>query len=1408
MSFDSLVDRRHHVFQLPLIALLALTIALAGIPGSGYAMPQYSDGQVLFKTTQATYLNGAKTGLGAFDSYLAHHGLKDIKAITGMPAGHYFSAELSIMPDLAQMKSLSFPGISYVEPNYLRKMHGNPNDPLFPRQLHHLVNLPTAWDYGTGNQQIIVGVIDSGMLINHPDLAGNVYKNLGEIPDNGIDDDGNGYVDDWCGWDFVDAPQMSDVALGDYLEQDNDVEDENFHGTHVSGIIGAMGNNGIGISGVCWNVRLMPLRAGFRTAEAGFLQDDDAAAAIIYAADNGCHVINMSWGDPNYSAIIADACEYAYNKGVTLVASSGNDSGPNMGYPAKLSTVISVGSVNAAKVLSNFSSYGYDLDLVAPGEAVISTYKDSGADMYMEMSGTSMSSPYVAGAAALLLSLMPGLSPAELRARLLSSTDDIDAPGLDIRTGHGLLNVRKLIENLDPPFVQVLYPLDQISISGSTEIFGSVYGEDFACYTIMYRSITNPYQSVWMDAREHTQLPVEYTEEVHNGRLGEFYIPDYLPEDTYMMRIQYEKRYNTLNRYNFYFTVRVDRSAPQIKPGSLQSFSRYDNENLRYYISAVYDEPVHTRLMITDSLEQEHTVYGTVLDTLQIWPLPQYLPEGNIDFQIQATNRSEISSQSPLHQDAINIHYQSVPAHGYTKTEVGSAKVPLNRWHDFDGNGKAEYLAMDLPVAGYGAIHAYEPGPAGHVSKHDFGQNGWPLDLGNTINGGMELLLLQSETAKLWESYPQAAAPYPSADSLIFSDTGITGGNMGDYNGDGILDLLLVKNLPDQRVIQLYSRNLSGMMLPRNLLLNNTATATRNNFVPTVIVDSLNFNSRPDILCADTDGDIMIFEVQNNAHAPMIWHHRFPVGNTYHLAAGDFDGDGRRDFVVGGSNTNSINPDLNFWRFEGFTRGEVDTIFVSMGNIMFNSVDSQSSITVADLNGDGKDELILALSPNLYILEYTGGAFKPIFMGDSSMNYRLASYRSSDNKVRVLANAFSPADTLVAVEWMVNEADPGLSAPINVISQALGPDAVYISWIGVGADAYSVYRRTEDEAPILLTTVEAEFFLDTDVHSGNSYSYAISADFSNGSALSAWHTANPMPVPEILEATMIGSREIRLLFNQAMPSHILNPNFYKMSHDLAMPISVNSIAQQHGVQLRFRDQIPPSDSLLTLQLHGISGISGIQMTQSSCSFAYVNDIDAPRVQSVNIINQNKSVEIIFDEDLEPTSASFSGNYILNSPDNDPENAIIEVLCEGARVIVSFAGALKFSNEAYFIEIRNVQDLFGNTISPLHNLARFALRDIDDLSHIVVFPNPLKRFEHSEVAFMNFPAGKKGRIAIYDASGSLVHKANIGPFNPENNRIIWRWNATNNKGQKISSGVYFYIVEMDDERARGKFAVIN
>lgn len=1412
MSVSKIENKHNRIYSRSALAgrILGVAILLAVLCPLA-AMPPYSPGQLLFKTEIDLTLKNNKTGLSTFDNYLQSYGIKSMEQIPGMPGNKYFRVNLSQMPDINQMKRISFPGISYVEPNYLRKMHATPNDPLLGRQLHHLVNLASAWDYSTGNHQVIVGVVDSGLLINHPDIADNVYINHNEIPDNGIDDDGNGYVDDWCGWDFADAPEMADVALGDYLEQDNDVLDENYHGTHVSGIIGARGNNGIGVSGVCWNVRIMPLRAGFRTPDGGYLQDDDAAAAIIYAADNGAHVINMSWGDPNYSAIIADACDYAYNKGVTLVASSGNDPGPIMSYPARLSSVISVSSVNSAKVLSGFASYGHDLDLMAPGEAVLSTYKDSGNEMYMEMSGTSMSAPYVTGAVALLLSLVPGLSPAEVRSRLLSATDDLETPGYDIRTGHGLLNVQKLLDNINPPFVKITYPLDQLAIQGTTEIRGSVYGEDFARYSLMYRSVTDPANGAWRDAREHSLQPVYFTEEVVNGRLGEFHVPSSLAEGTYMLRLQYEKRHNNLMKYNYFFNVKVDRSAPQLITGSLEGFARYDRENLRYYARAMFDEAVYSQLMITDSVGDEHVVYGSVADSLQIWALPQSLPPGQIDIRVKATNLADISTISDTILNFLDISYESIPAHGFLKQEVGKARVPLNSWYDFDANSSPEYFSMDMPISGYGAINVYEPSPAGHILKHSLNQNGWPLDIGNTNAQSAELLLLQGETAKLWESYPNSGFTYPNPDSLLFSDIGIVGGAIANVDTSPGKELLLVKNLPAQRVVQIYGRTTNGMMAPRNTLVNNTQTFQRNNFVPTVIVDDLDGDNRPDILTADTDGDIMVFEVLNYAESVMTWHHRLPVRNTYQLASGDFDGDGKRDFVVGGYNTSISNPDLNFWMFEAFTSSE-DNNYASMGSIMFNNVEGQNSITVADVDGDGKDEIILALSPAIYVLKHTAGKFKPVFMGDSSTNYRMASYLGEDGKQRIIANAMNAADSLVTVEWYVDEPYSGPASPVNVLAQAQDANNVLVNWLGIGADAYRVYRRRADEDVVLLAEVNAESYIDSSVTSGETYSYAVSSVFhaSNPSEShpSAWHSTTPLEVPKITEIFMAGKHEVRVIFNQAMPSSILNPNLYSLSHGIGRPISVNGIAQLHGIQLRFRDALSATDSLYVLTMQGIKGISGIPAEIDNNTFPYIVDVDAPRVLSAEILPKNRSVEIAFSEALEQDSAGLAANYKLVVPDNDPENGVLSVSADDDRVVVTFLKPLKYSNEAYFLEINNVSDLSGNRISFQHNQARFALREIGNLKNIIVFPNPMHRRVHSEIVFMNFPAGKKGEIAIYDAGGALVYKEAIGPFVPESNRITWRWNAQNNKGQRVSSGTYFYVIEMDDERARGKFAVIN
>lgn len=1374
------------------------------------AMPSYVPDQLLFKSLEPMQIKGTKTGLSSFDAFLAQYGVKSLEPMFGMPSGRYYTVKLSSMPDIVQMKSLSFAGIEYIEPNYLRKMHAAPNDPMFARQLHHLSSIPQAWSYTTGNRQIIVGVIDSGLMINHPDIHANVYINPHEIPDNGIDDDGNGYIDDWCGWDFVHAPEMADIALGDYMDPDNDVTDENFHGTHVSGIIGARGNNAIGIAGVCWDISIMPLRAGFRTSgDEGFLQDDDVSAALIYAADNGCHVVNMSWGDLNYSAIIADACEYAYNKGVTLVASAGNTPGPVLSYPAKLSTVISVGSVNAAKVVSGFSSYGQDLDLVAPGEMILSTYKESGPDMYMELSGTSMSAPYVTGSIALLLSLVPGLSPAEVRARLLSATDDLDAPGFDLKTGHGLLNTRKLLDNLNPPFVEITDPVDQVGIASSVEIFGSVYGADFARYTLMYRSLDDPAMNQWLDAREHTAQPVYHTEAVHNGRLGEFYIPHSFPEGRYMLRLQYQKMQNNLMKYNYFRTISIDRSSPVLRAEKLGGFSRFDRENLRYYISAGFDEPVLSELNIYGAGAYHSKVFGTLLDSLQLWALPADIPEGEISIQFSATNSAALSFVSELYEDFMQISYQSVATHGYSHLPIGKARVPLNRWYDFNGNGYPEYVAMDIPRAGYGQIFAYEPHQNVHLQTHWFKENCWPLDIGNTTAEGIELLLIKSDSAFLWESL--AGEYYPSRDTLLWSEPSITGGCLADYNGNGNTDLIMVKNLPAERVVQLYSRNNEGTMTPRNTLRNTTATDSRNNFVPTVIVANLDNDNRMDILTADTDGDVMIYEIGGSNENPVSWHKRMPIGNTYQLAVGDFDGDGQKDFIVGGYNTNILNPNLNFWYFEGFT-SIANNQYRSMGHVMFNNVISQNSIVVMDMDNDGVDEIILGISPSLYILKYTGGNFVPIFMGDSFANYRLAAWKDETDKAWVISNFSVSADSLMAVQWGIDTPFSGPPTPVNFLAAPIDASDVALAWIAQDADFYRIYRKNEAGEISLIDSISGNRYLDAGLNAGHRYSYAIAAVHSSynpsESLISSWIEVIPNIPPRVESITMCGDRELKVLFNQAMPSYILNPGHYLAKPFLGKPHSVNNIAQSWGVQLRFRDAIPEIDSLFTLHLEGISGSSGVAMQELDYSFAYLVDIQAPQIINTVITNKNKQIEIHFSEDIAPSSGSYLANYTLSCPSNDPDNSIVAASTQGDKITISMAHALKYSDQAYYIRVDNVSDLSGNVISAQHNLARFALRDIKDLTQIKIYPNPIQRNQQSELVFLNFPPHKKGKIAIYAASGNLVYKANIGPFNPENNRITWRWNLKNNNGRMVSSGVYYYIIEMDDERARGKIAVIN
>ena len=340
-------------------------------------------------------------------------------------------------------------GVRYAEPNFLVSTAAVPNDPAFGQlwaldNSGQLVNFAfgtpdadidarEAWDVTTGGPTV-VGILDTGIDMSHPDLAANVWRNPGEncagCRSDGIDNDGNGYVDDWRGWDFA--------------NDDNDPSDDHGHGTHVAGTVGAVGNNGVGVAGVTWSAQLMALK--FIGAD-GNGTTADAIDAITYAAENGAAVTNNSYVSPDFSQAFADAVAFAGERGSLVVAAAGNSSSSNdqsPQYPASFGSpnVISVAATNNRDQRSFFSNYGAgSVDLGAPGESIYSTWVGGG---FQFQSGTSMASPHVAGAAALAESALPGSTPAGIKALLLGAVDSNASLAGKTATG-GRLNVNAAV---------------------------------------------------------------------------------------------------------------------------------------------------------------------------------------------------------------------------------------------------------------------------------------------------------------------------------------------------------------------------------------------------------------------------------------------------------------------------------------------------------------------------------------------------------------------------------------------------------------------------------------------------------------------------------------------------------------------------------------------------------------------------------------------------------------------------------------------------------------------------------------------------------------------------------------------------------------------------------------------------
>ncbi len=396
------------------LVILALMAILLGIgPAAAQPAPSHAlDGELIIRLQPGiTLLPGARaTGVGAASlapMLVAAHA-SAVKPIGSGSNTYRVRFAHDDLPALAQ-RIASHPAVVYAEPNYQRTAMRTSNDPVL-RQQWALRNIqaPEAWDLTTGNE-IVIALLDTGVSSSHPDLKGKLVPGYNAL--NGSDN----------------------------------TRDDEGHGTYTAGVAAAGTNNGVGIAGVCWGCKIMPIKVLDRQGRGN---DATIAEGIRWAVDHDARIISMSLGGDEDSQVLRDAVAYAHERNVLLIAASGNGQadGNQPNYPAAYASVLAVSATDGSSAVTGFSTTGPFVDIAAPGVGVWSTAWENGSNSYAASNGTSAACPHVAGVAALVLSLRPDLSADQLAQVLTDSAEDQGPPGKDSEYGYGRVNAFRAVQ--------------------------------------------------------------------------------------------------------------------------------------------------------------------------------------------------------------------------------------------------------------------------------------------------------------------------------------------------------------------------------------------------------------------------------------------------------------------------------------------------------------------------------------------------------------------------------------------------------------------------------------------------------------------------------------------------------------------------------------------------------------------------------------------------------------------------------------------------------------------------------------------------------------------------------------------------------------------------------------------------
>lgn len=1299
------------------------------------------------------------------------------------------------------------PGVEYAAPNRAFKLDYIPNDPLFSRQYAlRKINAEAAWEVERGSRDIIVGVIDTGIDYRHPDLQANIWINPGEdrngdgladsLDFNGLDDDGNGYVDDIQGWDFTDAPNYPDG--GDYRQRDADPDDEMGHGTAVAGIIAAVGSNGTGISGLAPRSRVMNLRA-FTAGGNG--EEDDVSAALLYAIENGAAVINMSWGDVVVSRLLDDVIRYAAACQVVLVASAGNSASDEIHYPSAFANTISVGATDAADQLAGFSNFGPSIDIVAPGVNILSTIRSASYDS--SLNGTSFSAPMVAAAAALLLAQDNSRRPEAIKSLLTTTADDLGLQGWDAWYGAGRLNIQAALNPQPPAAVRIHSPwIDQGFQGGPIPITGSAWTPSLESYTLEWGLGDNP--DTW-----HT-IGSTQNRRLLDGLLGTWEQPPTV-DSSYTIRLQTQNRNGSVDQSQV--RIFIDHTPPAIN--GVELLPMYDGENPSLLVQ-----------FNTDDLCE-----GTIAwrpqgssDPWQLVPmnfrsrqlrrhLTRDLATGRIDLQLSALNGGGLYT---LHEPTLQADLSQPPLNTmrYTRLEAALPQGHLlDHPPDLNGDGRPEMVIGAADDRGRITTTIFSRDAAGFRQIHAFSEAMIPRSSGDSDGDGLtELLCGYGFNTWLWEVGSQD--PFTMTLVRMWQGSGEVqywGSRLADLVGDSRSELIM--RVVDSTIGDRFEvwRSTGGGEFASVTTLWNPTPGDNLLAVPRSETGDFDGDGRPEVLLGDSDGDLFIYESDGTTLRPT-WQQRLPLLDAIdYICAGDFDGDGVDEFAAGSHSDPNVNTehayDARHWCYRIYDRAGDDQYAVAAEWRFFgyeSPKDFDSGVSAGDADGDGRAELFIAAFPDLYIAEYEPESGYQLSFHAAGVQSNAAVVIDSDGDGH---REFWAGDGTRTGTWQLAGSLNAPPMPVGVRARPLDAASIELSWYDVpGSQGYQIYRGVAEKGLDFYRWNLHTVFRDTLVESGVLYRYAVASIDSSRvpatSLLSAEVAARPGQPPAVTGAWHAAERSLRLQFSEPMGAMIDDPRHYTVTPGIGQPGSALILASGRQVLLNFPAAFPGPGEY-SLEVSGVEDSDGtpIDSSRSRIAFTVAATTSAPWLADIHA-HSDGSIELYFNEPMQREPLEQTANYDAGEGLTVHRAEAIGTSPESVRLYLSGSIAWGAVGKPLTIRVAGMISARGEAMLRGRGDEIQLLMAAASLAQVHTFPNPFRQgLDSGGITFANLTP--EAEIRIMTTEGRTLRL-----LYEENGDGGLTWDVRDEDGRPLPAGIYLYRIVTAGEVRLGKLAIVR